>query len=91
MGTDCLQHLTTGRVQIHAEISEKVAIDLVLGSGFRRFLRFPPPLTTDQSRITLNMAEKWRLSIVKFYIVLQLFRQSSFFCKKNESERKWIA
>ena len=37
---------------------ENVASDLGLGSGLSWVLRFPPPVTTGQSRLSLNMAEK---------------------------------
>ena len=37
---------------------EKVASDLGLGGGFRRVLRFPPPVTTGSSRLRRIMAEK---------------------------------
>ena len=37
---------------------EKVASDLELGGGFRRVLRFPPPVTTGLSRISCNTADK---------------------------------
>ena len=35
---------------------EKVASDLGLGGGFRRALRFPPPLIAGKSRISHNLA-----------------------------------
>ena len=36
----------------------KVASDLGLGGGFRRVLRFPPPVTTGSARLSRTMAEK---------------------------------
>ena len=41
--TDCYLSLTTVRVQNPPGTCEKVASDLRLGGGFRRF---PPPVTT---------------------------------------------
>ena len=52
--TDCTLSLTTARVRILAWACEKVASELGLGGGFRRVLRFPPQLTTGQSRISHN-------------------------------------
>ena len=41
---------------------KKDACDSVLGSGFHRVLRYPPPLTTIKSRFSLHMTEKGWLS-----------------------------
>ena len=51
-----LQHVTT-HIKYFIEACEIVASDLRSGGGFRRVLRFSPPVTTDWSRIIRNMAE----------------------------------
>ena len=43
---------------IKGGVCEEVDSDLALGVGSRRVLEFPPPLTTDLSRFSLNMAQK---------------------------------
>ena len=48
----------------------KVASDLELDGGFRRVLRFPQPVTTGLSRLSLEMAEKVTKK-TKFQIIIQ--------------------
>ena len=58
VATDCYQSLNATRVRVAPGAYENVSSDLGLGGGFHWVLRFPTPVTADESRLSQNVAEK---------------------------------